>query len=57
METSVRKCQRSSAGCGGGVGVKLEACSRCPPANLPCSDSHVDRVVSEEEGRATCQQS
>jgi Flp pilus assembly protein TadB len=50
LETSARKCQRPSAGCGGCVGVKLEACLRCLPVKSPCSDSHVCRVVPEEEG-------
>jgi Flp pilus assembly protein TadB len=50
VETSARKCQRPSAGPGRHVGVKLETCSECPPANSPCLDLHVCRAVPEEEG-------
>jgi multidrug efflux pump subunit AcrA (membrane-fusion protein) len=57
VETSAREGQRSSARRSGCFGVKLEACSRCPSANSPCSNSHICWIVSKEKGRASCRQS
>jgi hypothetical protein len=49
VETLAREFQGPFVGHSGRAGVELQTCLGCPPANSPCADPHVCRVVPEEE--------